>query len=75
MDILFAFSKRREEDLHRIEPIVQVLTETPLLESLLHLYIGSSHNTHIGFARSGVPYADKLPIFQDPQESYLCRKR
>ena len=75
MYIVFAFAQRRKVYFYGAESVIEVFAETSFFDSFLHLYIGSSHNAHIGFLYYWRPYFDELAIFEHSQEAYLGSKR
>ena len=75
MNILGTLTQSRYGNRHRIESIVQILTETTIGNSLHKVGVRGSHNTHIGLLHLGRANSHKLSRLQHTKQSHLRSQR
>src|SRR5262249_29532831 len=70
--VVFTVAERRHSDGEHIQPVKEVTAEGSGGHRFLQVPIGCGNDPHVD--RNGLCSADalKLPLLQDPQQSYLC---
>ncbi len=58
-------------DREGVDSIEEVLTEIPLLDNLVEILIGRTHEPNIDFTLLSAAQPTEAPIFEDSQEFHL----
>src|SRR6266404_3335767 len=67
-DIALAVSKRRQFDLHHVQPEIQILAESSRANGSLEIAVGGSDDTHVDVPVFRGANGLDLPLLQGPQE-------
>ena len=74
-DVLAPVAQRRHRDGHRVEPVVEVFAEPPLLDGLLQIHVRRRHDPHVGALHPGRTDAHEFARLQHAQQAHLRRER
>ena len=68
-------SERRKLDPHDVQPVEEILAETPLRDELLEVPVRRRDDSHVHMDRALAPQALELALLEHPQELHLGRGR
>src|SRR5690606_27953247 len=71
VNIFFSLPQGRDTQWNGIQSIIEVFPKLTLLHSLVHIHIGSSHHTYIGFQHLGRTDPYIFSRFKYPKKSRL----
>jgi len=74
VDIIFAFTQRRDVYGYGIQTIIQILPELSASDGFNDVDVGSGQHAHIGLDHLGRANLKKFTTFQHPEEPDLCRQ-
>src|SRR5262249_24276435 len=70
-NVVAALAQEREADRKRGDPVVEILTEAPLLDLVAQVAVGRRDHAHVYAARPAVAERDDLALLQDAQQLRL----
>jgi hypothetical protein len=70
-DVLASLAQRRQVDLDDLQPVVEVLAETPFAHLALEVAVGRGDDAHVDGERLGAAHPLEGALLQDPQHLRL----
>jgi hypothetical protein len=73
--VIHPLPQRRDVDREHVEPVVEILAETPRPHRLLEVPVRGGDDAHVHLADGGVAHTLDLALLEDAQQPRLERRR